>query len=138
MEIIDTIINSVVEGSNGREKQRLWKVKIASVVKNARDEELWHPNARFAVSLGFSFHHINHGWRIDGAGNAKLDVENFVKPVIDAVAAGLFCTPETEPRNIQHWGYDDSNFNTLLIYRLPDADDPQSEGIAICVSSSSR
>ena len=44
-----------------------------------------------------------------------MDVDNFVKPIIDALAAGLFCDPQIDPNNIPHWNYDDSNFNTLLI-----------------------
>ena len=81
--------------------------------------------------MSFKFNPKKHG-------NQRLDVENYVKPVVDAIAAGLFCPPETEPKNITNWNYDDSNFNTLLIHRLPDANDPQSEGIAVCISSSIR
>ena len=66
-----------------------------------------------------------------------LDVENFVKPVVDGLAAGLFCDNDTDPNHIELWNYDDSNFNTLLIHRLEDARRPEDEGIAISISSSS-
>ena len=52
--------------------------------------------------LEFRFHPANHGYQ-------SLDVENFLKPVIDAVAAGLFCEKEEDPLKIEHWNYDDSN-----------------------------
>ena len=65
-----------------------------------------------------------------------MDVENFTKPVVDAIAAGLFCEEQKDPKDIATWNYDDSNFNTLLIHRLPDAAEPEDEGIVISVSSS--
>ena len=80
--------------------------------------------------IGFSFN-ISSGWH----GHTPLDVENFLEPVVDALAAGLFCENQTDPYDIDRWHYDDSNFNTLLIHRLSDAHDRQSEGIAIFVSA---
>ncbi len=71
-------------------------------------------------------------------GYQPLDVENFIKPVIDAVSAGLFMDQQTRPSDVRHWNFDDSNFNTLLIHRLPDADSPSDEGIAVCISSFER
>jgi hypothetical protein len=75
-----------------------------------------------------TFHPGNHG-------NRPLDAENFIKPILDALAAGLFCDNQTEPMDIEHWNYDDSNFNTLLVHRLDDALNPRDEGTAIAVSS---
>ena len=120
------IVNSITEN-----KTRLndWKVKIASEVKAARRGRAWNSNAKFAVSIGFRFNAANHGYQ-------PLDVENFLKPVVDALAAGLFCDDSTDPRRIRRWDYDDSNFDTLLIHRLPDAPTRQGEGVAICVSAS--
>ena len=65
-----------------------------------------------------------------------LDVENFIKPILDAIAAGLLYDEETDLSTVKKWNYNDSNFNTLLIHRLADATKRQDEGIAISVSSS--
>lgn len=129
------IINSVVDKPR-QPQQQAWKAEIASAVKAARGGQ-WNSEAKFAVSIGFRFN-IDSGWHGYGKGGAprKLDVENFLKPVVDALAAGLFCGEATDPRRIQQWDYDDSNFDTLLIHRLPDAPTPQGEGVGICVSAS--
>ena len=124
LPVTGTIINSVTER---KESLQAWKVKIASEVKAVR-ETPWNPGDDYAITLSFSFHPANHG-------NRRMDVDNFVKPIIDALAAGLFCDPQIDPNNIPHWNYDDSNFNTLLIHRLPDATAPDKEGIAICASA---
>ena len=131
LHVSGTIINSITDGQRGRERQQIWKASVASHVKEARGATLWHPCDNFAISLGLSFHIRSHG------NQKSLDVENFIKPIIDALAAGLFCTPQEDPRNIEHWNYDDSNFNTLLVRRLPDAAEPSSEGICLFVSSRS-
>ena len=75
-----------------------------------------------------SFHPRTHG-------NRDLDVENFIKPVLDGLAAGLFCENDTDPQGIDQFNYDDSNFNTLLIHRLDNAPTADLEGIAVFVSS---
>ena len=126
----DVIMNSVVAP---KDKDRLqdWKVKVASEVRASRGGRAWSPGDEFAISVGFSFNGRNHG-------NRDLDVENFLKPVVDAIAAGLFCEEYLDLKNIGRWDYDDSNFNTLLIHRLPDARRPWDEGVAISISSSSR
>ncbi len=126
--VIGKIINSVVDKPR-QPQQQAWKAEIASAVKAARRGRAWNSNAKFAISIGFRFNAANHG-------NQPLDVENFLKPVVDALAAGLFCDDATDPRRIGRWNYDDSNFDTLLIHRLPDAPTPQGEGVAICVSAS--
>ena len=125
LPVVGTIVNSITER---KENLHAWKGKIAFEVKATRGTLRWNPSNNYAITLALSFHGANHGYR-------DLDVENFVKPILDALAAGLFCDPETDPSNINHWNYDDSNFNTLLIRRLPDADSREEEGIAICVSS---
>ena len=125
LPIVGTIVNSITEK---KENLQAWKVEIASEVKSNRGTPPWNPINNYVITLALSFHGANHGYR-------DLDVENFVKPILDALAAGLFCGPETAPRNISHWNYDDSNFNTLLIHRLPDASNREQEGVAICVSS---
>lgn len=123
------IANSISTSPTGKARLDEWKVNVASAVKTARRGRAWDSNAKFAVSIGFRFNAANHG-------NQPLDVENFLKPVVDALAAGLFCGDSDDPRRIRRWDYDDSNFDTLLIHRLPDAPTPQGEGVAICVSAS--
>ena len=125
MAILGTIINSITER---KESLQVWKVEIASKVKEARGASPRNPSSDYAITLALSFHPANHGYQ-------PLDVENFIKPILDALAAGLFCDPQTVPSNISHWNYDDSNFKTLLIHRLPDADSREAEGVAICVSA---
>ena len=124
LPVTGTIINSITER---KESLQDWKVKIASEVKAARGTT-WDSRNDYAITLSLSFHPANHG-------NRDLDVENFVKPILDALAAGLFCDPQTDPSDISLWNFDDSNFNTLLIHRLPNADARDKEGIAICVSA---
>ncbi len=125
VSVIGQIVNSVTERTD---KLRDWKVQVTTEVKAARGGEVWSATDDYAVSLALSFHPANHG-------NRSLDAENFIKPIIDALAAGLFCDPGTDPRTIARWNYDDSNFNTLLIHRLPDPYDPEDEGVDIFVSS---
>lgn len=128
VDVNGVIINSIVDGVRGKERQQNWKAQVASSVKRARGLQPWSASDEYAISLTMRFHLGNHG-------NRDLDAENFVKPIIDATAAGLFCDSQTQPQSIKHWGYDDSNFNTLLIHRLPDARTRADEGIAISVSA---
>jgi hypothetical protein len=67
-------------------------------------------------------------------GNA-FDVENYLKPLVDAIAAGLFCEEGTDPLTIERYNYNDSNFRHLLVFRLPDAKNEANEGVmtTICV-----
>ena len=123
------IANSIPTSKTGKARLDEWKTQVMSEVKAARGEREWNSNAKFAISIGFRFNMANHY-------NRKLDVENFLKPVVDALAAGLFCDNATDPRRIAKWDYDDSNFDTLLIHRLPDAPSRDGEGVAICVSAS--
>lgn len=131
LSVIGTIINSITDGPVGKEKQQSWKVQVASAVKAKRGERPWSPSASYAISLALCFCPENHGHRSRG-----LDVENFIKPILDAIAAGLLYDEETDLSTVKKWNYNDSNFNTLLIHRLADATKRQDEGIAISVSSS--
>ncbi len=132
LPIMGYVANSIAT----RETVKPWKVTVASKIKAARGMGPWDPQLYYAISIGFSFHPQSHGNRRRSDGQVHLDVENFVKPVIDGLAAGLFCDNDKDPSRIELWNYDDSNFNTLLIHRLPDAAKPEDEGIAISVSSS--
>ena len=138
LPITGYIANSVPTSQTGKDRLRNWKILVASEVKRLRGRKAWNPGDEFAISVGFRFNGRNHGNRKDERGRVKLDVENFLKPVVDAIAAGLFCEQGTCISQIDHWNYDDSNFNTLLVHRLPDAEEPEGEGIAVYVSSSSR
>ena len=129
--VYGVIGNSVPTSPRGKAVHARWKVQVASHVKEARGEHPWQAGDSYAITVGFSFHMPSHG-------NQKLDVENFVKPTIDALAAGLFCHAQENPQDIQLWNYDDSNFTTLLIHRLPDAVSREAEGAAIAVSSRRR
>ena len=140
LPIIGYIANSVPTSDKGKKRLKDWKPLIASKVKAARVKaarggNAWDSGQIYAITLGFSFYPGKHGGKSDSLDRVKLDVDNFVKPVVDALAAGLFCPNSADPHTIDRWNFDDSNFNTLLIHRLPDARTRQEEGIAICVSS---
>ena len=124
LSVAGLIVNSVTER---KEALQAWEVQVASEVKAARGSDPWNPGHDYAITLSLRFHPANHG-------NRSLDMENFVKPILDALAGGLFCDTQTDPRNIVLWNYDDSNFNTLLIRRLADAVIPGSEAVYVCVS----
>ena len=122
--------NSVPTSNAGKARTANWKVQVASAVMEARGTDPWNPSREFAISLGMRFHSPSHGH-----GRNPLDPENFIKPVIDAVAAGLFCELNVDPAHIQRWDFDDSNFRTLLVHRLTDAETQREEGVAISISS---
>ena len=86
---IGTIINSVTNGSVGRRKQQSWKVQVASEAKAKRGEKMWNPSDSYVISLALCFCPENHGGRSRG-----LDADNFIKSILDAIAAGLFCSQE--------------------------------------------
>ena len=127
------IINST-PGGRKRQKRRAWREarkdwikQVECAVKTKRAGAPWIPADRYAVTLQFRFHRRP----------TKLDVDNYVKPVLDGLAAGLFL--DKDPGEIEtfaaHHGVDDSNFRILLIHRLPDAETPEEEGICLFVSS---
>ena len=51
-----TIINSITNGQQGRNRQQDWKVSVASGVKGMRGAPAWNPSGNFAISLGLSFY----------------------------------------------------------------------------------
>ena len=122
------IINSITER---KDAQLAWKRMIAAEVKGARGGGPWDVRQRYAISLAMRFCPATHR-------NQRLDAENFAKPVLDGLAAGLFCPPDQNPRAIGRFNYDDSGFATLFIHRLPDAPRPDDEGVAIRVSAAAR
>ena len=118
-----TVVNFIAE----RESQQDWKRTVASTIKKVRGGSRWSPHDFYAITLEFRFHPDNHG-------NQELDVENYVKPVVDAVAAGLFLEEEKDPNEIEEWAFPDSNFRTLLIHRAPDPKGRSGEGVHVSVS----
>ena len=129
LRVSGEIVNSITEK---KDAQMAWKREIAARAKAVRGDGPWDARQRYAISLAMRFCPALHGHRSD------LDVENFAKPVLDGLAAGLFCPPEQDPRAIGRFDYDDSGFATLFIHRLPDAARPDDEGVAIRVSATAR
>lgn len=125
--LLSTWVQGIIVNAFVTPGQRHWKRTVASAIKRARGGSPWDPRDFYAVTLEFRFHASNHQ-------NQELDVENYVKPVVDAVAAGLFLEAEKDPSEIQTWAFPDSNFRTLLIHRAPDPKDRSGEGVHVSVS----
>ena len=127
------VVNSVTEH---KDKLREWKENVALAVRDKRGGDPWCPDHLYAVTVQFHFRPLR---------NQKLDADNFVKPVLDGLAAGLFLPEEIDPRDRRdlptfaaHHGVDDSNFRILLIHRLRDAKSPKEEGVRLFVSTSGK
>ena len=123
-----TIGNSAADSVTGKKTTLDWKRNVLTEIKALRGSVPWNPALRYSVSLGMRFSLKNHR-------NQKLDADNFIKPVLDAVAAGLFCPDDTDPSTNERWNFNDSNFRTLFIHRFEDVRDPAVEGVAIHVSA---
>ena len=116
------IINSVIDASK-KQYQVEWKHKIANQVFSTRND-LQNENDHYAISLSMMFY----------ADKRKRDVENYIKPIIDAIAVGLFTKNKEELDSITEFNKDDSNFNHIYVERLTDTVDPLKQGVAITVS----
>jgi hypothetical protein len=81
----------------------------------------------YSITAGFSFHMPSHG-------NQGLEVENFLKPTFDGLAAGMFCEPSVDCMQLDRFAYDDTGFKYLFVYRLPDARSAVNEGVGFVVS----
>lgn len=121
------IVNSVVD-AKAKEKLHCWKVRIVCAVKAARGESSLDPGVPRAVTVGFSFHPGNHGGH-------TADLDNFIKPVLDAAAAGLFCRRDKHPEQVAKWDFDDSAFGPISMYRLPTPARREDEGACIVIAS---
>jgi hypothetical protein len=126
-EVKGIIGNSVPSPGLGRKKLTRWKQLVAKAAKKARGDVPFKPSWIYCISAGFSFNLQEHG-------GGKLDVENFLKPTFDALAAGLFCTVNQDPERIERYNYDDSNFRYLFVYRLDDAPRVMDEGVGFVLS----
>ncbi len=125
MEVRGTIVNAFTDDTS---KLKGWKRTVASTVKNVRGGASWNPDDTYAITLEFRFHPGNHG-------NQPLVMKNFVEPVIAGLAAGLFCSKHIDPRDIERFGFDNSNIVTLLIHCGRDAPNKDQEGVRVFVSS---
>ena len=111
------------------ERTRPWKQKIAQAIMNKR-KGVQDPEILYAVSITMQFHPATHG-------NLKLDAENYIKPILDATAAGLFADENTNPSEITKFTYDDSNFENVYFDRRW-ADSFSDELIIITVSKTDK
>jgi hypothetical protein len=73
--------NSVPTSARGTAILLNWKREVARAAKLARNGGCLDPRQSYSISAGFSFHRPSHG-------NQALDVENFLKPTFDGLAAG--------------------------------------------------
>lgn len=119
--------NSVWSSKSGKARLTEWKRIVAAAAKDARGPAPLNPRWSYSVSAGLSFN-------VEAHGNQPLDVENFLKPTFDALAAGLFCTTEQDPRAITRYNFDDSKFQYLFVHRLADALTIEEEGAGLIVS----
>lgn len=87
------------------------------------------PKWRYCITVGFRFYPSLHG-------RQKLDLDNYINPVLDGGAAGLFCNGGADTGSIEKFRYDDSNFCTLVLHRVADAGEPTGEGVGLVVSLS--
>jgi hypothetical protein len=127
-QAVGAIGNSITTSELGKRRTAAWKVYVANSVRSARPASLPEQPERYAITVGFSFHLPSHG-------NQKLDIENFLKPTLDAVACGLFAAADLDLATVARWHFDDARFAHLLIPRLPDAAAAEQEGAALFVSA---
>jgi hypothetical protein len=102
------IMNSVVSSKNA-DLLYAWKVKIADCINNIKTMPVSTKAA--AISITFFFYRPLHG-------NKDLDIENFVKPVIDGIAKGLFSKnwpQEKQQEGKVHFNEDDSIFKKIYL-----------------------
>ncbi len=122
--VLGLIGNSITTSKIGADRTRNWKIAVAKTLFAARSAVVWPTQCRFAVTVGFSFHVPSHGNRL----------LNFLKPTLDALAAGLFAPNDTTLDTLARWDFDDSRFNHLLVHRLQDAPFRTNEGAALFAS----
>jgi Holliday junction resolvase RusA-like endonuclease len=117
-----------------RKKWQEWHVKISRKVNAKRGDAPWADYNDYAISLGMAFKRPNS--------RGKLDVDNHIKPIVDAINA--FPEKKEMPNLGNRWTFDDSKFTTVLAHKLPDPGNSLSgsgislreeEGIVICISS---
>jgi hypothetical protein len=127
IEVVGPVGNSVATSVQGKRRLDEWKITVAMSARANRGPNPLDPAWTYAVSLGFRFNPQAHGYQ-------QLDVENFMKPTLDALAAGLFCPNDQSIRDIKRYAFDDSNFRYLFVHRLRDAPSLEQEGAVLVVS----
>jgi len=120
------IVNSV---DGNKERSKAWKEKITHEIMKKR-KGIHNNERKHAISVSMKFHLKSHG------GN-KLDAENFLKPILDAVAAGLFVSEDTNPSEIERFDFDDSNFDNVYFEKLAPAESNEDECVIITISQKS-
>jgi Holliday junction resolvase RusA-like endonuclease len=143
------IINSVP----GKGKDCLleeWKVKIASEIETksfGKFKNKLNETNLFAISISFLF--------CKGTNNKekKCDIDNYSKPIIDAMATALFdCISDgnklcdvlkkfeeirqknkEENKRTGVWGKNDHTFRWIYLERLDDVEDNTKEGVYVTV-----
>ena len=116
---------NIINAVGNTTKAKSWKQKIAKAVREKR-KGVQDPKMLYAISVTMHFHSATHG-------NQELDAENFLKPILDATAAGLFADENKKPEEMDHFHYDDSNFENVYFDRMW-VDRKQDELIIITIS----
>ena len=129
------IMNSVVT----KEKKNLlykWKLKIADEIsekyKKYKSKISLSESERIAVSISFFFYKETRGRR-------SYDIDNFVKPVIDGIAKGLFSKDWEKEKNLKNnlkkkvrFNENDSIFKNLY-FEAQNSIEERQEGVYITV-----
>jgi len=120
--------NSQTDG--GKKIRFECQTKIANEIRTIRGPIPRNEKNKFAISLGMKFtqDHPNQ--------DQQFDVDNFIKPIFQGIAAGLFSDGELPPDIEDFRKYDDSCFTHLYVERLDDR--AESGGVAklFCKSDS--
>lgn len=127
-EIYGRIGNSVTNSKIGAEKTKKWKRDVAVHIKNNRGEITWSDKWEYVITIGFFFCRKPYAF----------DIENYMKPVIDAIAAGLYCNDDENFTMDRPFNFNDSNFRHLFVSRLPDVNSQNEEGVVIHLSAVKR
>ncbi|MCE2506225.1 MAG: RusA family crossover junction endodeoxyribonuclease [Nitrosopumilaceae archaeon] len=128
--IYGMIANFTPTTQGGRKKLQEWKRQIAIQINSNRDNRL-NPNLFYAITIGMKFHPETHG-------NQELDLDNYSKPILDAIAAGLFSYDGDDLSSLITYNqFDDSNFRHIYLERLPDAELAEQESVAIFITQNS-
>ena len=116
------IINSITDNGVG---QKEWKLKVAARVlaERKRLSTEYDKERHYCITLGFRFYPFRRG---------TFDVENYIKPVLDGIAAGLF---EEDIMNIKRFDFADHNFRSIFFSRLEDASNIEQEGVAVIITA---
>ena len=118
--------NAVANSAKAKQRTADWKRAVGGAVRAAGGTSRRDPRDHWAITMGFAFHPRLHG-------SGSFDVENFMKPTLDAIAAGLFAAVDVDVATIVAWKHDDSNFRHILVHRLPDVRADCEEGAAVFI-----